>query len=68
MTLVPVIDAAACSAHGDCDDLAPEIFRLEDVAVVIGDGPEELMLAAAQACPSIAIRIIERESGLQVYP
>jgi ferredoxin len=68
MTLVPVIDTQICSAHGDCEDLAPEIFRLDDVAVVIGTGPDELMLAAAEACPSIAIRIIERESGEQVYP
>jgi ferredoxin len=68
MTLVPVIDAAACSAHGDCEDIAPEIFRLDDIAVVIGDGPDELMLAAAQACPSIAIRIVDRDSGQQVYP
>ena len=68
MTLIPLIDAAACSAHGDCEDIAPEIFRLEDVAVVIDDGPDEMMLAAAQACPSIAIRLIERESGEQAYP
>jgi len=68
MTLIPVIDAQICSAHGDCEDIAPEIFRLDDAAVVIGDGPDELMLAAAAACPSIAIRIIERESGEQVYP
>jgi ferredoxin len=68
MTLIPVIDTAACSAHGDCEDIAPEIFRLDDVAVVIGEGPDELMLAAAQACPSIAIRIVDRDSGKQVYP
>ncbi|MGA2470847.1 MAG: ferredoxin [Solirubrobacteraceae bacterium] len=68
MTLVAVIDAQACSAHGDCEDLAPEIFRVEDVAVVVGDGPGELMMAAAQACPSLAIRIFEQESGAQVYP
>jgi len=68
MTLIPLIDAAACSAHGDCEEIAPEIFRLEDVAVVIGDGPDELMLVAARACPLIAIRLIERESGEQVYP
>jgi ferredoxin len=39
MTLVPASTRAACSAHGDCEDIAPEIFRLEDVAVVVGDGP-----------------------------
>jgi ferredoxin len=68
MTLGALIDAAACSAHGDCEDIAPEIFRLEDIAVVVGDGPDELMLAAAQACPSTAIRLVDRDSGRQVYP
>ncbi len=68
MNVVPLIDANACSAHGDCEDIAPEIFRLEDVATVIGTGPDELMLAAAQACPSIAIRLVDRDSGRQVYP
>jgi ferredoxin len=68
MTLVAVIDQNACSAHGDCEDIAPEIFRVDDVAVVAGSGPDELMLAAAQACPSLAIRIVDRASGEQVYP
>ena len=68
MTYVPVIDANACSAHGDCEDIAPEIFRLDDVAVIVGDGPDELKMAAAQACPSIAIRLVDSDSGKQVYP
>jgi len=68
MTLVPVIDANACSAHGDCEDIAPEIFRLDDVAVVIGTGSDELMLAAAEACPSSAITILEQETQQQIYP
>jgi ferredoxin len=68
MTYVAHVDTGACSAHGDCEDIAPEIFRLEDVAVIIGTGPDELMLAAAEACPSIAIRIVDSDSGAQVYP
>jgi len=68
MTLVPLIDDNACSAHGDCVDIAPEIFRLDDVAVVIGTGPDELMLAAAEACPSSAITIIDGDTREQVYP
>lgn len=68
MTLVPVVDPNACSAHGDCEEIAPEIFRLDDIAVVIGSGPDDLMMAAAEACPSTAIRIINRESREQVYP
>ena len=68
MTLVPVIDENACSAHGDCVELAPEIFRLDDIAVVIGTGDDELMLAAAEACPSSAISIIDGDTREQVYP
>jgi ferredoxin len=68
MTLVPIVDPNACSAHGDCEEIAPEVFRLDDVAVVIGTGPDDLMMAAAEACPSTAIRIIDRESREQVYP
>ena len=57
----------ACAAHGDCVDLAPEVFELDDVARVIGTGPDELLLAAAEGCPSAAIRIIDqrtRRAGL----
>ena len=68
MTLVPLIDPNACAAHGDCADIAPEIFRVDDIAVVIGTGPDELMIAAAEACPTSAIRIVDSETREQVYP
>jgi ferredoxin len=67
MSYVATIDAGACAAHGDCEAIAPEIFAIEDVAVVIDTGPDELMLAAAQACPSVAI-VINDASGARVYP
>ncbi len=67
MAYTAMIDTAACAAHGDCEAIAPEIFAIEDVAVVIGTGPDELMLAAAQACPSVAIVITDAD-GRQVYP
>ena len=68
MPLVATIDAGACAAHGDCEDIAPEIFALEDVAVVVGTGPDELMLEAARICPSVAIVVTNAETGEQVYP
>jgi ferredoxin len=69
MTLVALIDPNACIAHGECEEVAPEVFRVEDgLSVVIGDGPDELMLAAAQACPTEAIRIVERDTRQQRYP
>jgi ferredoxin len=61
------IDAGACAAHGDCEAIAPEIFAIDDIAVVVGTGPDELMLAAAQACPSVAI-VISDADGRRVFP
>jgi ferredoxin len=68
MSYYAEIDAAACAAHGDCVDVAPEAFLLEETAVVIGDAPEDVLLAAAEACPSAAITIIDRRTREQVYP
>ncbi len=68
MTVVALIDPNACATHGDCADVAPEIFAIEDVAVVIGTGRDDLILAAAQACPTTAIRIVDRETREQIYP
>lgn len=68
MSYMVEIDESACAAHGDCVEIAPEVFILEDVARVIGTGPDELLLAAAEACPSTAIRIVELESAALVYP
>jgi ferredoxin len=67
MSYTATIDAGACAAHGDCEVIAPEVFAIEDVAVVIGTGPDELMLAAAQACPSVAIVLTDAD-GNRVYP
>jgi ferredoxin len=69
VTLVALIDPNICTAHGDCEEIAPEVFRVEDeVAVVIGTGPDELLTAAAEGCPTSAIRIVERETRKQLYP
>jgi ferredoxin len=68
MSYVAYIDESTCAAHGDCEAIAPEIFRVDDVAVVIADGPDELMLEAARVCPAVAIRIADRDSGEQIFP
>lgn len=68
MTYSAHIDASACAAHGDCEAIAPEIFRVDDVAVVIGAGADELMLEAARGCPTVAIRITDQDSGEQIFP
>jgi ferredoxin len=68
MRYIPTIDPAACSAHGDCVDIAPEVFDLEETAVVIGNGPDELILEAARTCPSLAITVTDSETGETVFP
>ena len=68
MTVIARIDATACAAHGDCADLVPEAFALDDTAVVIGDAPYERLLAAAQACPAVAITLVDDATGEQLFP
>lgn len=68
MSYLAVIDENACAAHGDCEAIAPEIFRVEDVAVVIAQGHDELALEAARICPTVAIRITDRDTGEQIFP
>ncbi len=63
MSYIPTIDVNACAAHGDCVDVAPEVFALEDTAVVIGDGPDDLIMQAAEICPSIAITVVDSETA-----
>jgi ferredoxin len=67
MSYTVTVDTAACAAHGDCADIAPDVFAIDDVAVVIGTGPDELVLEAATMCPSVAI-VVTDERGAQVYP
>ena len=66
MTYLPQIDTSACVAHGDCVAVAPQVFALEDLAVVIGDGSDDLIVAAARACPSGAIVVIDADTGEEV--
>jgi ferredoxin len=68
MSHVPVIDEAACLAHGDCEQIAPDVFRVEDVAIVIGDAPREQLVRIAESCPSSAISVIDEATGEQIYP
>jgi len=68
MTLIPEIDTFACVAHGHCAVVAPQAFRVDDVAVVIGTAPDDLLLDAARACPAGAIVLVDEESGEEVDP
>ncbi len=44
------------------------MFRLDDAAVVIGTGPLELLVEAAESCPAVAISIVDEGTGAVRYP
>jgi len=68
MTLIPEIDTFACVAHGDCAVVAPQAFRVDDVAVVTGTAPDDVLLEAARACPAGAIILVDEATGEEVDP
>jgi ferredoxin len=70
MTAIARVDERACAAHGDCLEVAPQAFALsdDDTAVVIGTAPADLLIRAAEACPSVAISVVDDETGEQLYP
>jgi len=68
MNYIPVVDPNECSAHGDCVEVAPQVFRLDDTAMVIANAPYELLLEAAESCPAVAISIVDGETGETVFP
>ena len=68
MTLIPTIDEGACSAHGDCVAIAPNAFALEETAVVSGTATDEELVAAAEACPALAITLTDADTGQVVFP
>jgi ferredoxin len=63
MTLLPRIDELACCAHGDCAAIAPDVFTVDEIAVVTGSGPDELLIEAARACPAMAIELRDAATG-----
>ena len=63
-----VVDFDECASNAVCMGIAPEVFEVEDVARVVGTGPDDLLLAAAELCPTTAIRIVDQQTGEQVFP
>ena len=62
------IDEEACLAYGDCAELAPEAFEVDDVARLVGSAPLRKLVDAARACPAEAITLIDAETGEQLAP
>ncbi len=69
-------EPSLCLAFGSCETLAPKVFVLEKnkrinpkVKIESETGANfESILAAAQTCPTKAIKIVDRYTGEQIYP
>jgi ferredoxin len=66
------VDQRMCVGNGMCLHFAPKSFQLNDdrqsqVADPNGD-PRERVLEAAEGCPVSAIRVVDAETGEQLFP
>lgn len=71
-----LIEPSLCLAFGGCESIAPKVFvvdknkRINPKARVESETADSLdrIVMAAQACPTKAIKIIDRYTGNQIYP
>jgi ferredoxin len=60
------VDRIACTGHGLCADLLPELIELDEwgYPIVLGDVPYGLARharRAVRACPELALRLVPGE-------
>lgn len=65
--------ASKCIGAASCVAVAPKAFRLNDQQIAeilptIGEESDENLLLAAQSCPTLAIEVIDTETGEKVWP
>ena len=68
MTLMPEIDAFDCVAHGDCAVVAPQAFHVDDVAVVVGVAPDEVLLRSLAGVSGGSDGVVDEATGEEVDP
>lgn len=66
------IDRDECIGDGACEGEAPDTFSMDDDAkAVVAETPGddfETIMAAAEACPTECIKVIDTETGEQLCP
>jgi ferredoxin len=66
------VNKAKCIGSEDCTQTAPGVFQLDDDGKAEVYNPtgaaDNVILAAARACPAKAIVIVDEESGSQLWP
>ncbi|OGV97107.1 hypothetical protein A2W24_00160 [Microgenomates group bacterium RBG_16_45_19] len=65
--------ASKCIGAASCVAVAPKAFRLNDqqiaeVLATVKEETDENLLLAAQSCPTLAIEVIDTETGEKVWP
>ena len=70
--LKTTVNKAKCIASEDCTQTAPGVFQLDDEGkseVYDQKGaPDNVILAAARACPAKAIIVVDEDTGAQLFP
>jgi ferredoxin len=66
------VNKVRCIASGDCVETAPGVFQLDadDKSEVYNPtgAADNVIVAAARACPAKAITIVDEDSGAQLFP
>jgi ferredoxin len=66
------VNKAKCISSQDCIQTAPGVFQLDDEGkseVYNQRGaPDNVILAAARACPAKAIVVVDEATGTQLFP
>ena len=72
MAIRIVVDRLKCISTWRCIDVAPGVFQLDEeyVSVIVNPQGAETatIVAAAEACPVEAIRVIDEHASQQLYP
>ena len=68
MKLIPQVEEGHCLGYADCARVAPELFAVDEIATVVGEGSPDAVLAAAHACPADASRVFDADTGQEVEP
>ena len=70
--LKTTVNKTRCIASGDCVEIAPGVFQLdsdEKSEVYNQTGAaDEVIIAAARACPARAITVINEDTSEQIFP
>jgi ferredoxin len=64
-----IADRAACCGYGVCAELCPEVYKVDDLGIVVlltdivPAGLEEKAREGALACPQSALKVVEEPAA-----